>query len=235
MTKIYNLLYILAIVLVIAVILYVAKQYFVGEGFLDLVSYCRDYPEKDKKTAALCLASTMECGFNKWTSQQPKGGLILNANIPYKTKALIGKDVLGSGDIGLDELTEKVVEACKKKFPDKNDLIKQCSIDNMAGVLSISTTQYARRNDATDYLTEPDCKGYAPKDNKTMGGSSPAPAEGSSSTVSPNSSGGITGSSVSSSSSSSSTNTSTAKIEITMKDVEKLVEKYMNEHETLVH
>lgn len=235
MNKIYNLLYILAIVIVIGVILYIIRSYFGIEGFADLITYCKGYPKKDEKTATTCLSTTMECGFNKWTSQQPKGGLVLNANIPYKTKALIGQNVLGSSDIGLEELTSKVVEACKQKFGNNNELVKQCSIDNMAGVLSISTTQYARRDDATDYLTEPDCKGYAPKDTKAMAGSSPAPVS-SNSTLTGGSTSTTTsttgGSPISTTTTGGST---TTQLQITMRDVEKLVEKYMNEHITLLH
>jgi hypothetical protein len=216
MNKIYNLLYILLIALFIALILYAIHYYFGLEGFLDLVSYCK---ESHKNDAVNCMTNTLTCGFNKWSKTE--NALVTVSNIPTKTRKIIGQDNIPTGTTTLGSITNLVVEGCMRKFGNNESLVKDCGIETMRPLYTVMSTTFGRLDNATDYLEEPDCKGFAPKD-KTHSGSSAAPVDSSSST---------TGTTTGSSTTGTTTGTTTqSETKITMKDIEELINKSIQTH-----
>lgn len=232
MSKITDLLYILGTVLVIAIILYMIRYYFIGEGFLNLLDYCRTY---HKNTAPQCMSTTLTCGFDKWKVTDK--AQVLLANIPFKTRKIIGMDTITSGSITITELSDLVVKGCIKEYGNDDKLVKQCAMDSMRPVFTVMSTQYGRSDTATDYLSEPDCKGYAPKD-KLHSGSTSAPTSASTTTspVASTSTSNTSPASATSSTTSTTSSTSTPpQPQISMADIEKLIEKSIAKHITDLH
>jgi hypothetical protein len=227
MSKISNLLYILGTVVVIAIVLYMIRYYFVGEGFLDLLDYCRTY---HKSKAPECMSTTLTCGFDKWKGTDK--AQVLLANIPYKTRKIIGMDTITSGTITISALSDLVVKGCIKEYGNDEKLVKECAVESMRPVFTVMSTQYGRSDTATDYLLEPDCKGYAPKD-KVHSGSTSAPA---STTTSASTSTSTSNTSPAPATSSTTISTSTpSQPQISMADIEKMVQTSITKHITELH
>jgi hypothetical protein len=108
------------------------------------------------------MEATLSCGFDKWKeTDDAKIGL---DTIPLTTLDIIGKDSLKSGKVSISALTDIVVQSCIKRYGQDTAIINKCAMDTMRPVYISLIRRYGQSSSASDYLSEPSCKGYSKRD-----------------------------------------------------------------------